>query len=303
MKIRYFLEELRAPFFTASVIPVILGSAIAWNHLHQFNFLYFFAALLGGVLLHAGANVANDFFDYKNGSDNINTEYVRPFSGGSRLIQNGKLKPREVLFLSTFCYASAVIIGIWFFTQLGYTILILGTIGAISGFFYSAPPFKFVERGLGEILVGLNFGILMTLGAYFVQTGKISFTSGLVALPVAILIIAVLYINEFPDYNADKASQKKHLVVRLGRRRAAVGYLFLIATAYLAILANILSGTVPLPAFAVFLTVPIAINAVRTIFKHFEDPLGLTPAYKKTIQLHLFIGLILSASYIISGLK
>lgn len=301
MKLKTWLAELRAPFFTASVIPVILGTAIAFQVTGKFQWLFFLAALFGGMLLHAGANVANDYFDYKNNSDNINTEFIRPFTGGSRMIQKGMMLPKEVLTESFVCFFLAALIGAWLIYHLGTTILWLGLIGAFSGFFYTAPPFKLVSRGIGEIFIGLNFGVLMTLGAYFVQTGELSWLPVIASIPVALLVTGILYINEFPDYNADKESGKLHMVARLGRGRAAKGYIALIIFVYLSIVISVILGIMPVWSLAVLITLPLAIKAVKTAGTYYDQPDKLSPANAATIQLHLSIGLILAITYIISA--
>ena len=302
MRLAIWLKELRAPFFTASIVPVLLGTAVAWHTSGEFNLLYFIATLIAGMSLHAGANVSNDYFDFKNGSDNINTEFIRPFCGGSRMIQDKIMSPREVLIESIVCYVIAVAIGIWLIYERGPMILILGIIGAFFGFFYTAPPFKFVSRGIGEIVIALNFGVLMTLGTFFVQTGSVSLEPIIASLPIAILIALILYINEFPDYSADKRAGKRHLVVRLGKERAAILYAILLAAVYLVTIAGIVLHFIPLYGLFTLITLPLAIFASIKTLRHFDDPKRMISANIITIQLHLFIGLILSASYIISGL-
>ena len=148
-KVKIYIQELRAPFFTASVVPILLGVAIAWARTGNFNWLLFLLTLVAGMLFHAGTNVANDYFDHRSGNDEINTEFVRPFTGGSRFIQEGKLTPKEVLLYSLFLFATGSIIGIYLVFKVGTGVLILGVIGLLSGFFYSCPPIALVNRGLG----------------------------------------------------------------------------------------------------------------------------------------------------------
>ncbi|MEK6645667.1 MAG: 1,4-dihydroxy-2-naphthoate octaprenyltransferase [Candidatus Firestonebacteria bacterium] len=300
MKIKLYLEELRAPFFTASIIPVILGTLIAWHITGTINWTYFILTLIGGILLHAGTNVANDYFDHKSGNDEANTEYIRPFTGGSRLIQKKLLTPKEVLSESLICFALGSLIGLYLYSQLGVFILVLGLIGIISGFFYCAPPFKWVHRGIGELIVGLNFGTLMCLGAYYVQTQTISIVPVIASLPVALLIALVLYINEFPDYNADKSVGKNHLVIRFGKEKAVTGYIIAMVMVYVIIIAGVLSGAIPILGLSALLTLTLAIKAMKTLKENFAGPsLKLLPANALTVQLHLLIGLLLSISYFI----
>lgn len=301
MKIKYYLAELRAPFFTAAIMPILLGTAIAWRETGKFQIIYFVAVLIAGVLLQAGANVSNDYFDHKSGCDNINREFLRPFTGGSRMIQDGHLTPRAVMTEAIICYLIASLIGIWLIHECGVVILWLGLIGIASGILYTAPPFKLVSRGFGELLIGLNFGVLMTLGSYYCQTGSFAWLPVFASIPVALLITAVLYINEFPDYVADKAVGKRHLVARLGRKGAVVGYYLLLALTYVFVGVGVVLKMLPVWGIAVFLTIPLAIKAIKVIRANYDNPVGLAPANSATIQLHLFIGLILSATYIISG--
>jgi 1,4-dihydroxy-2-naphthoate octaprenyltransferase len=296
------LEEIRAPFLTASIIPVLLGTAIAWTRTGGFHSGHFILTLLGGVCLHAGTNIANDYFDHVSGNDEANTEYVRPFSGGSRLIQTGRLAPREVLIESLVFFALSSLIGLYLAWAIGWPIITLGLIGLVSGFFYCAPPFKFVYRGLGELLVGLNFGVLMTLGAYFTQTGSFSLEAAVASLPIGILIAAVLYINEFPDYNADKKVGKNTLVVRLGKEIGVSFYLFLMALVYIVIAGSVIFRLVSPFALLGFFTLPLAIPAMKTARQNFADPQALAPANAGTIMVHLLTGVLLIIGYLLHKL-
>jgi len=294
-----WLKEIRAPFLTASSIPVLLGAAIAWSHEIPFSWPLFALTLLGGVLMHAGANVANDYFDHKSGTDDINVDFINPFTGGSRMIQEGLLTPRAVLVGSLFLLAAASFIGIYLIYVRGYFILLLGLIGLFSGFFYTAPPFRIAHSGLGEVAVGLNFGILMTLGSYYVQAGSLDIEPVLVSVPVALLIIAVLYINQFQDYTADKAVGKNNIVVLLGKKRARHGYLMLVFVTYLWILVTAILRDVSPFTLITLLTLPLAFGATKTLYSNYEKSKELAPANQSTIMLHLLLGVLLSVAYLL----
>ena len=299
-KFKIYLAELRAPFFTASVIPVLLGTAVAWEKAGQVNWPLFSLTLLGGMLMHAGANVANDYFDHLSGADEANVEFARPFTGGSRMIQTGLMTPREVLAESLVLYALASAIGLYLTWVCGPMILVLGAIGAFSGFFYCAPPFKLVHRGVGEIIIGLNFGILMTLGAYFVQIRSFAWEPFVASIPVALLITAVLYINEFQDEAADKIAGKHHLVVRLGKKKAVIGYVVAMSGAYLSIAVSALAGWLTPWALLGLLPAPLAVKAVFVAKRNYDDSSALTPANALTVISHLATGVLLTAAYIIT---
>ncbi|MFH0777762.1 MAG: 1,4-dihydroxy-2-naphthoate octaprenyltransferase [Candidatus Eisenbacteria bacterium] len=298
-KLLLLLEELRAPFFTASIMPVLVGTAVAWSEGEEISISLFLLTLLAGVCLHAGTNVANDYFDHRSGNDEINVEYVRPFTGGSRLIQKGLLSPRTVLVESLVLFGAGGVIGIYLAATRGVAILVLGLVGAFSGFFYTAPPVNIAGRGLGELVVGLNFGVLMTLGAYYVQAQHFSQAAFLASLPLAILIIDVLYINEFPDCAADRAVGKTHLVARLGKARAVWGYLALTLGAYLSILIPVIAGAIPPYCLLAVLTLPLAMKAINVAVLNYADSRKLAPANAATIQIHLLTGLLIAAGFVL----
>ncbi|MHA1950273.1 MAG: 1,4-dihydroxy-2-naphthoate octaprenyltransferase [Candidatus Thorarchaeota archaeon] len=299
---RIWFSEMRAPFLTAAIVPVILGTCIAWASTGVFLLDVFLLTLIAGMFLHVGANISNDYYDHKSGSDDINVDYVRPFTGGSRMIQKGWMSPREVFAEAMVFFILGGGIGIYLAYTRGWEVLILGVIGMGSGFFYTAPPFRFVSRGYGEVFIGLNFGVLMTLGAYFVQTQVLAWEAVWPSLPVAILITAVLYINEFPDHDADKAVGKFTIVVRLGRERASKGYVVLMTAVYLSIIIPIILNLTNWYTILGLTTIPVAVLASRYALKHYDKSLPLIPSYASTVVNHLFTGLFIAWSYILIGL-
>ncbi|MCR4437503.1 MAG: 1,4-dihydroxy-2-naphthoate octaprenyltransferase [bacterium] len=292
-----FLAELRAPFFTASILPVVLGTTIAWVREEVCDRLLFGLALLGGVLLHAGTNVINDYFDHLTGADERNCDFVRPFTGGSRLIQSGRLTPKEVLGEAIVLYALACLIGLYLLFRVGYGVLVLGGIGLLSGFFYTFPPLALVSCGLGELAIGLNFGTLMTLGAYYVQTRHTAWEPVVASLPLAVLIAAVVFINQFQDADADATVGKRHWVVRLGRERAAHVYAMMLVFSYVAVVGGVVAGLLPWPVLLVLVTVPLAARAIKVARAYHSVPQALTPANGATIMIHAAVGVLLSAGY------
>lgn len=301
-RFKLYLTELRAPFFTASVLPVVLGSTVAWSQGVPFDWPLFFLALIGGVLLHAGTNVANDYYDHLSRNDELNRDFFHPLTGGSRLIQEGKLSPREVLTESIILFGLAAVIGIVLIAVRGRLILWLGLIGAFSGFFYSAPPFRLANRGLGELFIGLNFGLLMTLGGYFVQAGRIDMEPVLASIPLALLIVLVVYINQFQDRTADAAVGKNHWVVRLGPKRAAIGYIAFILTVYIFLPIAIFTGLISPWTGIAFAGLPIGITAGRKVLKSYDNLSQLGPANMATIALHAVTGILLTAAYLLERL-
>lgn len=298
-KVKLYLMELRPPFFTATIVPILLGTAIAYNLNSAFNWTYFLLTLLGGLLLHGGSNVINDYFDHKSNNDEMNKEFIKPFTGGSRMIQEKLLTPKEVLVEAIVCLVLGSAIGIYLAIKIGWIILAIGAFGVFSAVFYVDPKVKLVGRGIGELFIGLNFGVAMTLGAYYVQTGQFSWIPIIASIPVAILIAALLYINEFQDAKADEAVGKNHLVVRLGKKRAVTGYILLMVATYLAVVIGVVADSLPPITLSALLTMPIAFKAIKVAQENYEDSAKLVPANISTILNHLLTGLLLIVSFFV----
>jgi len=300
--IKVWFKAVRAPFFTATIIPILLGSITAWYEWGLFSWFKFILALIGGILIHSGANLANDYFDHLWGCDEKNPTPT-PFSGGSRVIQDGLLAPKKILYASLVSFILGSGIGLYLnYLSKGNTILLLGVIGVFLGFFYTAKPFRIGYSSFGELAVGVGFGPLLILGSYYVQAQVLPFKVFLISIPIGILIAAVLFINEFPDYAADKAVGKRTLVVILGKKKSVILYHILLASAYLAITALVIFKLLPFISLIVFLSLPLAFRAYITSKKNFERIYELLPANSSTIGLHSMIGLLLSAGFLLDKL-
>ncbi len=300
--LKNFITALRLPFTTASIVPVIVGTAVAWNVTGEINWIYFIAAFIGVASLHLGSNLANDYFDHKSGNDEANVK-VSPFSGGSRVIQEGLLSPKQVISASLLFLALGVILGLYIIISLGsWELLLIGVAGLLGGYFYTAPPFKFGYRSVGEIVIALCFGVLPVLGAYYVQAQAFSLTAVLASIPVAILIALVLLINGFQDRDADKKVGKKTMVVRLGKKSAMKVYSFFMISTYLFIAIAVILRYFPLWTLISLLTLPLAVKALNVARKNYDKIGELIPANAMTIMIHLFTGLLLSLGFILDRL-
>jgi 1,4-dihydroxy-2-naphthoate octaprenyltransferase len=297
-----WLRQLRAPFFTASIVPVLVGSTLGFIVSQAFDWPLFIMALSSIVCLHAGANIANDYFDHTSGNDWLNKNY-NPFSGGSRLIQDGLLTSRSVLIASLLFFALAALIGIVIlYLTRSVFILALGITGILGGYFYTASPVRLSYRGVGEIVIAFLFGILPVYGSYFLQTRTIDILPLAPALIIADLIFLIILINEFPDHAADAAANKKTLVVLLGPERAVNIYSIALSITYLtAILAAIFQPPIRLGSLLYLLTLPIALAALKFLKTDALNAGGKLRPNKFTIILHLAAGLALSAGFIITN--
>jgi 1,4-dihydroxy-2-naphthoate octaprenyltransferase len=298
-RFRLAFRILRAPFFTATLAPVFVGTAVAWAQGH-FHLAYFALTLIGAVAIHAGLNVANDYFDHLSGNDEAHP-HPTPFSGGSRVIQEGIVTARQMLAISVMAFVLGAAIGLFLAATRGWMVLWLGLAGAFFAVFNSAPPFKLSYRGhgLAELGVGLGFGPISVLGAYYVQAQHLGLEALWASIPVAILIVAILYINEFPDYEADKAVGKQTPVVLLGRERAVWIYVGLMAANYVAIVLEFWLNLIPPMALLAVITAPLAYRAIRRAIKFHSSIEELIPANAATINIHLTTGIFLWLAYLI----
>ena len=295
-----FVNATRLPFLTATLVPVLLGAVIAWDDGFVFNLGLFLLTLLGASLFHLGTNVMNDYFDHTSGVDEANLTPT-PFSGGSRLVQRGLVEPRSLRNLAWGFYTGGTLVGLLLLALTGPGLLIFGLAGFLLGFLYTAPPIRLIHRGLGEIAVGLGFGPVMLLGAYWVQTQELSAAAWYVSIPVGILIAAVLYINEIPDRMWDEKAGKRTLVTRVSPEVSIIGYATLIGAAYLSILVGVALGVMPVATLLGLLTIPMVWRAYKALRRHHAYAYRLIPANATTVFAHLYTGLLLTAGYVVTG--
>ncbi|MEW5747427.1 MAG: prenyltransferase [Candidatus Thermoplasmatota archaeon] len=300
-KLKIWLAELRAPFFTASLVPVLLGAAFAYEAEGVFDPLLFVLTLAGVVFAHAGTNVVNDYFDFKSGTDMANKNRT-PFNGGSPFLITGLLTPKEVYWGAMTFFALCAAIGFYLSYAVTYWIVPLGLIGIGLGYFYTSPRLNLAALGVGEFAVGLGFGPLVVAGAYMVQTGDLSAAALLAGLPVAFLIGLVLFINQFPDMEADGSVGKNHWVVRMGLRKASYWYAGLVAATFVTVAALWAAGVYPAWSLVALAPAVIGVKAIRTVLGKYASFRELVPAQAMTVQMHLTVGLLISAGLVAAGL-
>jgi 1,4-dihydroxy-2-naphthoate octaprenyltransferase len=291
--LRYWLAT-RPGFLAASLVPVLIGVAAVAHYGGNISLLLLLLTLLATAVVHAGVNVLNDYYDDANGTDGCNTQRVFPFTGGSRFIQNGVLSAGETLVFGALLLAAAMLLGIALAWARSMDLLWIGVAGVLLGWGYSAPPLRLNSRGLGEPAVALGFGILTPLGAWLVQTGAVAVYPLLVSLPAALLVMNILFINQFPDREADAASGKHHWVVRLGVGQAPWVYLVSVALAASIVLLLVSTAILPLWSLLSLLPLVLGFKAGLILRDHAAEPALLEPAIKMTIASMILHGLLLS---------
>ena len=278
---RYLLAT-RPAFLTVTLAGCLLGFATAVASGAVFGWGRAIITLLLALLAHAGTNVLNDYCDHLNGTDARNMQRIYPFTGGSRFIQNGVLTPRQVLGFAVALFAVTIGGGLWLLSVAGAGLFWIGLAGLAIGWAYSAPPLQLNSRGMGELCVAVGF-LLIVVGADTVQRGALVSLPWLAGAPYALLVTNILYINQFPDRAADRASGKLHWVARLEPGTAAWGYGLILILAALALVSGILLGALPLAAIAALIVWIPAVQAWRQLRCFAATPEQLAPAIKLTL--------------------
>ena len=278
---------MRPKFFPASVLPVLAGSAWGFMAAGQFDLFIFILALLATVCVHAGANVLNDVGDDSGGTDRQNDDRIYPYTGGSRFIQAGIMTASGMARLGISLIATAAIAGLILLLSKGAMVLWFGIAGLLLAVSYSLGPLRLASVGLGELSVGIAFGVLPVTGAAWLQSGSLGLDLLLFSIPVSAWVTAILLINEVPDIAADGATGKRTLPVRVGLGGTSVIYLSLHLSAIAALVVLALRGGFP----AWSLIVPtgllvLAWQAARAIRAGIADRPAMTRAIEMTLGIH-----------------
>ena len=296
MGLGVYIRAARLPFLTGSLMPVVLVAALAYWRGAWGGLWYFLLTILGVAGLHTGGNLINDYYD-SFGSDPIN-RFATPFSGGSRVIQNGELGAATVRNMAYACLGLGVIAGLVLIYYGRPWVALLGLFGLAAAYLYSATPVQLMSKGLGEFTIFLAFGPVLTLGAYYAMTGRVTREGFYVGLPLAFLITAILWINEFPDLEADTTADKEHLVARLGLKISRQVYTGLMLAPFLSLPMLMELFHFPGHIFAGLVALPLAAKAVRLAWVTPPTDEEFVSIQALTIKTHFLLGLSLTLAFL-----
>ncbi len=222
-KIWYLAARPRT--LTAAVIPVMIGSALAFRD-GYFDPLIAFTALLCAFLLQIGSNYANDLFDFMSGADSHERK------GPMRVVAAGLVTPGQMKIALVIVFGLAFILGLYLINIGGWPILAIGIASIIVAIAYTGGPYPLGYYGWGDLMVFLFFGFIGTMGTYYVHTLQISFTAFLVSIPVGALITNILIINNYRDMDTDAKAGKRTTAVIFGRKFARTEFTIFLFLAY-----------------------------------------------------------------------
>jgi len=289
--------EIARPFsFTASTIPVLSAAALAFIQ-GQFSFLPFILSLAASVLLHVGTNVTNEIYDVRNGVDSITSPRA------SQALLKGRLTEREAFGLIGVSFLMAILFGIALIAIRGWQVALLGLVGLLVGYGYTAPPFQYKYKAIGLPMVFTLMGPLMVMGAYYTITGSINWSPFIVSIPIGLLVTAILHGNEWRDIADDARYGIGTLSNFMGRKWAHVLYISLITSAYLAVVVGILLGVLPQTSLLAFLSMPFLIRLVGAAELGIQgQQRAIAKIDLETAKLHAAFGILYVAGLVVGNL-
>ncbi|MGC8497706.1 MAG: prenyltransferase [Thermoplasmata archaeon] len=269
-KLLAFIKLSRLPFQEPILAPLISGILTAYFMGYRVENLFWivFISIIVAYLIEQATLFSNEYFDYEG--DLLNKNYTK-FSGGSRSLSEGNLPRATGLIAMIVTTTILIIIGIIYMLTL-YNLrplfLIYGVIGIIFGIFYSTPPFKWAYRGVGELFIGIAFGVMGYTVGFYAIAGHITLLSVLFSIPSALSVFAIIVINEVPDYNSDISVRKKNLVVRFGTEKSIYYIYFpaIILTVLISILLGIMVFGVLGAIFSAILMIPLLTIITRWLY-------------------------------------
>ena len=293
MLLSIWLRAIRIRFLLASVIAVTNGLAIAYWKYAAIDPLYAILTYIGVVFLHASVDLLNDYWDHKRGIDSA-TKRTK-FSGGTGVLPENLLTPRAVYIAGIIFLVLGASIGAYFVAIRGITIAVILSFAVVAIYFYST---RIVNAGLGELFVAIK-GAMIVLGTFYVQNAVLEPTALYVGAIVGILSATVLFINSFPDYEADRSKGRRTLAIMLGRKTASAIFPIFIIAAYALIAVGIFLGFTKIYSLICFASIPFAIKSVLQLRKEPESTEKIVPAMASAVTYSRITGFLLAMSFIL----
>ena len=289
-KIGSWLIPSRPRTLLAAFVPVMVGSAVAFNE-GKLNIIFSLAALICSVLIQVGTNFTNDLYDFLKGSDTTKRK------GPRRVLASGLISINEMKAAIVITFLTAFLLGLFLVYHGGTVILVIGILSIIAGLAYTAGPFPLAYNGLGDIFVFMFFGIIGTVGTYYLHTKDLSLISFISSIPVGALVTNILVVNNYRDIEEDKTAGKKTLAVKLGKNFTRYQFTFLIVLSFLIPLVLFIFFNSTIWIFLPYLTLPIAYKVISMIYT--LDGIQLNKTLELTAQLSAIYGLLFSAGFIL----
>jgi 1,4-dihydroxy-2-naphthoate polyprenyltransferase len=287
-----WIRIIRIRFLLASAIAAANGMSLAVWKFGVFDFFFAVLTFAGVLSLHASVDLLNDYWDYRRGIDKI-TKRTK-YSGGTGVLPEKLINPKMVYRIGIVFLAIGALLGIYFVAVRGITIAIILTFAILAIYFYST---KIVNLGLGEVFVMIK-GTMIVLGSFYVQIGFIEPAAIYVGVIVGMLSASVLLVNSFPDYEADRRSGRRTLVILLGKQKAAKIIFLPIIAPYVFIIVGIFLGYTKPFSLICLVSLPYVYKIIKNIGKH-ENLNKFVPAMAATVMYARITGILLAISLLV----
>ncbi|NOK58937.1 MAG: 1,4-dihydroxy-2-naphthoate polyprenyltransferase [Chloroflexi bacterium AL-W] len=285
-----WLMAIRVPTLPAAVVPVLVGTAVAVAD-GVFRLGPFLAALAASLLIQIGTNLANDYFDNLKGADTA--ERLGPI----RVTQSGLIAPYIIRNMMILTFGLAAVFGLYLILVTGWPILVIGVLSIAAGILYTGGPWPLGYNGLGDLFTFVFFGVVAVVGTTYLHTLTLSTTALVVSLPVAMLVTAILVVNNLRDVNTDRVANKRTLAVLLGEHAVRIEYAVLVLGAYVVVTGAWLLNLISPWSLLVWLTLPLAITQVQLVST--ASGRILNRSLKGTAQIHMFFGILFAIGLMI----
>jgi 1,4-dihydroxy-2-naphthoate octaprenyltransferase len=294
-------DGMRPTYLALPLLPVLLGSTLAWTKsiapgtpFGHFHVLRFLATLMAVALFQVGANLVNDYFDDLRGVDASNQ------LGPGGLIQQGVVPPAHVLTAGLIALGLGALLGAIVAFSGGFLLYLFGLVGLLCAFFYSASSRSLSALSLGELICFVIFGPLITLGAYMVQIGHIDRIVLVYSIPLGLLAMAVILLNDMRDLEDDAQAGKYTIASLLGLQWSRLFCLMLLLTAYMIIVALGLPHNAPHVLLITLWTLPTLVIVISGMLRT-DNPAGLHLVMRQAIRLEVFFAFLLVLALIVTA--
>lgn len=273
----------RPPFLLLAPACMLLGIGTAVRTGVPIAAFDIILVLLGGIAAHAAVNSFNEYFDFRCGLDM--TTQRTPFSGGSGALPSRPELALATLVLACLTLAVACVIGLYFVAHRGMALLPVGLLGVIVVLAYT--PWT-TRRPIASLLApGIGFGPAMVVGTHVALTGSYSAAPWIASVVPFFLVNGLLFLNQFPDVEADRQVGRSHLPMLLGRPRAARIYAAIVALAYAWLAIAVVTGLLPIACAAGLLTAPVGFIAAKRALRDADNLPALMPAMGLNVAINL----------------
>lgn len=289
-KIKSWILASRPKTLPAAVSPVLIGSSLAY-HDGKFNIIAALIALLCSLLIQIGTNFVNDLYDHLKGSDG--EERVGP----TRALASGWISIRQMKTAIFLTFGTTFLLGLYLVYLAGWPILFVGILSIASGYAYTAGPYPLAYNGLGDLFVFVFFGVVATVGTYYVQALQLTELAFIASFPAGALITNILVVNNYRDIQEDRSNNKNTLAVILGKRFAQFQYFTLMIIAY----------SIPIIIYFVYenevwillpiLSIPIGIKLFSMLLK--LNGIALNRTLELTAKLSVLFSVLFSIGFLL----